>query len=172
MGRRLNVAVTNTSPVIALWRVEALHLLAELFGRVIVPADVSAELLARDDAIHEALFEFGHLEFGVLPTRIVLPGLGLGESSAIEIARRTPDSIVVLDDSRARKTARELGLTVTGTIGVLMSAKRRGLVREIRPLALRLRAQGFHLRPDLVDQALASVGERPISPGPKARKPK
>jgi predicted nucleic acid-binding protein len=170
--RRLTVAVTNTSPIIALWKVNGLGLLDLLFERLVVPADVSAELLMRDDPIHEALLGVRHMEFGVLPTRVVLPGLGVGESAAIEIARRTSASIVILDEARARKTARLLGLTVTGTVGVLTTAKRRGFVSELRPLFLALRAQDFWLGPDLVDQALASVGERPISPGPKARKPR
>jgi uncharacterized protein len=171
VGRRLTVAVTNTTPIIGLWKIHGLGLLDHLFERLIVPADVSAELLVRDDPIHEALLQVARLEFGVLPVRVVLPGLDVGESAAIEIARRNPGSLVLLDEQRARKTARRLGLRVTGTVGVLTTAKRRGLVGELRPLLLALREQNFWLGLDLVDQALASVGERPISPGPKARKP-
>ena len=54
---------------------------------------------------------------------------------------------------------RALGLSVVGTLGVLLAAKRRGLIAEVRPLVDQLARQGFWVSPRLVRQALLAAGE-------------
>lgn len=54
-----------------------------------------------------------------------------GESSAIALALETPDSTVILDDYRARKIAEQLGVSITGTIGVIIKAKLNGAIPSI-----------------------------------------
>lgn len=83
-----------------------------------------------------------------------------GERDAIAVAVSMPTAHVLLDDRAARDVARALGLTVIGTLGVLVEGKRRGIVSTIRPLLEQLIANGRYLAPELVDRVLRSVGER------------
>lgn len=64
--------------------------------------------------------------------RIVLPDLGAGEREALAVALELPGSLAVLDDGLARRFARLLGVRHTGTLGILLRAKERGLVSAIR----------------------------------------
>lgn len=53
--------------------------------------------------------------------------------------------MVVLDDNAAKKTAKYLGLTVTGTLGVLLKAKHEGLIQEVKPLLSEMKEKGFYI---------------------------
>lgn len=97
-------------------------------------------------------------------TRPVLPqvhrsSFGPGEREAISLAHELGGYEVILDDLAARRLAGALGLPVTGTLGVLILAKRRGLVPAIRPLMDALVAVKFRLGPNLYRQLLARAGE-------------
>ena len=85
--------------------------------------------------------------------------LDLGESSAIALALEIPDSVLILDDYKARRVATQLGLTLTGTVGVLVKAKLRGLLPSIRPLLARIRQTNFRLSSTLEQEALRAAGE-------------
>jgi predicted nucleic acid-binding protein len=94
-----------------------------------------------------------------LDTRIVAASLDAGESEAISLALEMDTRYLLLDDRRGRLVARRLGLPVTGTLGVLRLAKRRGVIVAIRPHVEALEAVGFHMTPVLLAQVLADSGE-------------
>ncbi len=71
-----------------------------------------------------------------------------------------PNATVILDEKAARVVARQLGLHVTGTLGILVQAKREGLIDTIEPLIMQLVEGGFRLGEGLIDAVLRSVGER------------
>ena len=77
-----------------------------------------------------------------------------GESSAIALALETPDSVVILDDYKARKIAEQLGVTITGTIGVIIKARLNGIIPSIKPLLKKIKQTGFHLSDEIELQAL------------------
>ena len=85
--------------------------------------------------------------------------LGTGESAVLSHAFANPGSGVILDDRAARKAALALGLPVQGTLGLILMAKRIGLVQAARPILEQLRQQGMFLSDKLLSQALAQVGE-------------
>ena len=64
-----------------------------------------------------------------------------------------------LDDFRARQLAEELGLNVVGTLGVLLRAKRSGLLPAVKPTMDDVVSQGFRLAPDLYQAVLELAGE-------------
>lgn len=72
-----------------------------------------------------------------------------GESSAIALALETPDCTVILDDYKARKIAERLGINITGTIGVIVKAKLRGIIPSIKPLIEKIKQTDFRLAPDI-----------------------
>lgn len=79
-----------------------------------------------------------------------LNALGKGELDAIQLARRDSEHILVSDDLVARREAIELGISVTGTIGILVEARERGFAGRVLPLVLELRRLGQWLSDDLV----------------------
>ncbi len=95
-----------------------------------------------------------------MASELKLPGLELGECAAISRALEIGAALLV-DERAARAQAAALGLTVTGTLGVLVRARRRGLIGPLAPLIAALRASGQRLSHQVVAQALASVGEAP-----------
>jgi predicted nucleic acid-binding protein len=67
--------------------------------------------------------------------------LDRGEASALALALETPDSTVIIDDYRARRAAKNLGITFTGTIGVIIKAKPIGVIPTIKPLLSKIKKQ-------------------------------
>ena len=82
-----------------------------------------------------------------------------GEASAIALALETPDSTLILDDYRARKVAEKLKLNFTGTIGVIIRAKIKGVIPSIKPLLVKIKQTDFRLTDDIEQQALKEAGE-------------
>ena len=78
------------------------------------------------------------------------------EVEVMSLALSTEADFVVLDDNAARKTTKYLGLTVTGTLGLLLRAKERGIIAEAHPLVSELRANGFRID-DRVIEAVARL---------------
>ena len=82
-----------------------------------------------------------------------------GESSAIALAIETPDSIVILDDYKARKIAQQLGIIYTGTIGVIIKAKLKEIIPSIKPLLEKIKQTDFRLSSEIELLALKEAKE-------------
>lgn len=82
-----------------------------------------------------------------------------GEAEAIALAAEIQADRIVLDDKKARRIARELGLRLIGTVGVILRAKREGVVPECRPLLDGLTQEGFYLSDALYREALRQAVE-------------
>ena len=80
-----------------------------------------------------------------------------GEVEVMILAQEKMADLVI---NAAKKTAKYLGLTVTGTLGVLIKAKRQGVIEEIYPFLCKMRQNGFYMDPGLVDEVLAQAGEK------------
>jgi predicted nucleic acid-binding protein len=88
------------------------------------------------------------------------PELGIGERAALSLALEVGrDSLVLLDDAAARVAAKQLGLATTGTIGVLLLAKERGLVNVVGPELAQLEQHGFRMTEAVRRRALQLAGE-------------
>lgn len=160
---RQRVVVSDAGPLISLGRLDLLPLLGELFAEVQVPDIVVGECLARPDnvdaqRIRQAL-RAGLLLSCPAPTT-PLPGLQPGESAAITRALEI-GAALLMDERAGRAHAIALGLAVTGTVGVLVRARRHGLIGPLAPLLSALRASGQRLSDALVRHALSGVGEAP-----------
>lgn len=85
--------------------------------------------------------------------------IGKGESSAIALAMEFPGSTVILDDFKARKIAERPGIIITGTIGVIIKAKIKGIVPAIKPILSEIKQNGFHISEELKQLSLKEAGE-------------
>lgn len=157
----ISVAVSDAGPLIALARLDRLALLPALFARTLVPEAVLDECTARPELIDAA--RIGQAcDSGLLAVCVAAPikaaHLGRGECSAIGKALELGAALLA-DDLAARRHAQALGLTTIGTLGVLVEARRRGLLPEVRPLIEALRAGGYWLGDDALRAALQAAGE-------------
>jgi predicted nucleic acid-binding protein len=98
-----------------------------------------------------------------VPTKLISEArLDVGEAEALALAIKLKASAILLDEAAARTVAKELGIQVIGTLGLLQRAKQEGLVTEVAPLLRKLIVEGrFRVSPALVHATLQRAGELP-----------
>jgi predicted nucleic acid-binding protein len=89
----------------------------------------------------------------------VYTGLDQGEAQVLTLAEERAARLVIIDERKGRQYAQRLELPVTGTLGLLLLAKEKGLITDLAPLLAELQDAGLYLHPDLVTQALRLAGE-------------
>lgn len=157
--------VANTSPLQYLHLIGAIDLLPQLYGRVVIPGAVEAELAAGRALGHDlpdpTTLPWVEIRRGlpVPPLVLAIRGLGAGEREVIALALSDPGNIVILDDLEARRAAGSFGITVTGTLGVLVAAKKAGHVERVRPLLNLLTDAGFRMGTAITAWVLEAAGE-------------
>jgi predicted nucleic acid-binding protein len=154
--------VVNSSPLIVLSRAGRIDLLTLAGTPVYVPESVSREVRAYSDEAARALETVTWLQ--TVPDAGMLPlvrswDLGAGESAVLEWAQANRPARAIIDDYAARKLASVLAVQVTGTLGLALLARQRGLVPLARPLVEELTRAGLYLSEPIVERALRLVGE-------------
>lgn len=146
-------AVFNTSPIIVLSKLGLLKDAIDLFGEVEVSSGVIEELSRKKDKVYQELMEaISEGKVRLEDVRKRLPRLGLGESSTIFLAL-IKNKTAVLDDRRARRLARELGLDVIGTLSILKKLYDKGVISETPNMIYkRLIEIGFYIDKKLFDK--------------------
>lgn len=166
--------VADTSPLFYLAHLDRLGLLREFYRQVNVPESVWSEALAggrrypatlpRLEEARMADWIFIHPPSVQSNTEPALIGLDEGERQALSLALKLGADTVLIDEKRGRRAALSLGLISTGTAGILIEAKRRGLLFSVPPELRRLREETtFWIHLDDEIRALAVVGETPDS---------
>ncbi|MCG2769460.1 MAG: DUF3368 domain-containing protein [Anaerolineae bacterium] len=157
--------VCDTTLLLYLGRIGQAQLLPALFEPVCVPEPVASELdmgrLMRRDTINPRGLDWASLvpvsqrDMDSLPPN----RLGVGERAVIAYVRSHPGYSAGLDDRQARLLAEIMGLTVVGTIGVLLRAKEADLIPTVRSLLDAVQSEGFRLGIDLYQATLRLAGE-------------
>ena len=158
------VVICNTSPIQYLYQANVLELLPALAGQVYVPEAVVAELQEgqRRNVLLPALEDLSWLIVRPVRDRTLLPlvtHLGDGEKEVLALGLETQDPLLLLDDRDARRYAQTLGLEISGTLGLLLRAKERGILDAIRPVLDRLQALRFRLNAKTRQMVLKRAGE-------------
>jgi predicted nucleic acid-binding protein len=96
-----------------------------------------------------------------IPDVIRVWDLGAGETAVLTVALETPDSMAIMDDQPARRCARVLGVPTQGTLGLVLLAKRQGLIPIVRPVLEQLKQAGMYMTDGLERQILDAAGESP-----------
>jgi len=159
--------VSNSGPLIALAEIGRFLLLKQLFGEISIPSAVYTEVVA-DGAGQPGAKETAEADWiktvevqDRLAVDLLRDELGPGQSEAIVLATELSADYLLLDDLKARRKARHLGLQVSGTLGVILMAKEAGLVKEVKPLLNQLRKTDFRMSPEIYQDMLAKAGESP-----------
>jgi len=138
--------IVDTSSLIALERIDLLPILCKIYKEVVIPESVIKEF----GNLSLPCLSIRRVESNLLKLLITELNLGKGESDVIALASQTGLKIVI-DDSRARKVAENIGLKLTGTIGVLMKAERLGLIGSAYDKVRELREKGFYVSEELLE---------------------
>jgi predicted nucleic acid-binding protein len=156
--------ISNTSPLQYLYQLGLLQVLPALVGRILVPPAVLQEL-AVGQALGISLPDLTNLDWVAVrrpASMTVLPlvtDLGPGETEVLALGMESTDAVVLLDDALARRVAVTFGIRHRGTLGVLLDAKRAGLVPTIAPLLDQLQSLRFWLHPRTRAALLELAGE-------------
>lgn len=163
MLRLINkLVVTDAGPLMALGRQDLLGLLPALFQQVHVPDVVVRECLAHPELPDVQRIEAALSEGWLLPrdaNPLDVRGLDPGERCALSVALDLGAALLV-DDRAARRHAEGLGISVLGTLGVLVLAKRRGLFAEVKPVVQAMRQGGHFISPPALQARFCSQQER------------
>jgi predicted nucleic acid-binding protein len=91
----------------------------------------------------------------------LLARLDPGEAAVIQLALELGTTQVLIDERSALKEAVREGLTPVGSVGIILLAKRKGLIAEVKPHLHEMRNKGLYLGKKVLDDAIIRAGEKP-----------
>jgi len=146
--------ISDTSCFITLSNIGELNLLRLLYKQIVTTTEIAqefgevlpdwVEVISASDKTKQELLEMQ---------------VDKGEASAIALALESENPFLIIDDNKARKLARNLKLNHTGTIGIIIAAKRKGIIDSIKPILEKIKATNFRISADLELQALLQANE-------------
>lgn len=155
--------VSNTTPLLSLLKIDKLELLKALYGTVIIPEAVFREIeTGRDWTYYTDLSKVDWIEIRNVKNPASLDfffDLDRGEAEVLVLAREMGADLVILDENLGRRYAQQLGLTLTGTIGMLLKAKQMELIPSLKALLTELREKGVWLSTSLIDHVARLANE-------------
>lgn len=158
-------AVSNTSPIVLYGKIGRINLLQDVFGQIVVPQAVVDEVLAYGlDTLEAAA---GQESPWISVQRIVsltthddILGLDIGDSHALMLALQMGSAVpILLDDLPARRAGERHGLSVVGSAGLALIAKRRGFIPAVRPVLQELLDAGLYLSDRVYFELVENAGE-------------
>ena len=156
------ILVADCSALVALATCDALSLLDQLFGTVIVPEAVYREAVVgnKPEAEHLRVYLDGRVR-ALDPQRLMLlDGFSdPGETEAMLLYRQLQADYLLINDRRGRRMARINNIQVIGSLGVLLGAKRAGLIEAVKPFVQRLAESDLYLSEALISTVLEVAGE-------------
>lgn len=164
------IVVADTTPFSNFIQIERLDLLRTVFGQVVIPPKVFAEV-TRLERRGVDLTEFRGAPWITVQAPLFRElveelenELDAGESEALALAREIHPTYLLIDEAAARQKALEMGLPVIGSVGTLLQAKAAGLIPAVKPLLdAMIRDAGFWINPSFYRQVLTQVGEWDVS---------
>lgn len=158
------IAVSNSTPLIALSRIGKIELLHEYFGQICIPKAVYDEVVVSGGTLYGAQ-EVAQADWifvedidNMLAAESLGMYLGAGEAEAIVLAREK-GCLLIIDDGDGRKAARTMDLKITGTVGVLLKAGRDGKL-DLKECLDELNACGFRLSEKVRDYVLGKCDDQ------------
>ena len=163
--------VADSSPLIALAKIRQFDLLRRLFGSVIIPAEVYAEVVVAGAGLTGApetgtasWIEVRHLkDRSALAAAHERFALDLGELSVLVLANEIGADLLLLDDLAARRLARVGGFRVQGTVGIVEAGFTRGYLKDLRGAFGELLTRGVFLDPAFLNARLNLLNLPPLS---------
>lgn len=154
------IAISNTSPLILLDKAEHLWILGNLFKKVIISLSVNKEWLRPVGYVMpEWMIVSPLLEKAKSIAKKLYKELDKGEAEAIALFKTIKADWLLIDDLKGRRYAKSLGLPVVGTAGLLIAAKQRGIIQQIKPIFDVLKKHRYYLSDDILKKAIDLANE-------------
>jgi predicted nucleic acid-binding protein len=147
------VIISDTSCLILLEKIGRMEILKAMFEQVVVTEEVAEEFGALPNWIDvkplkdKQLFNELRLE------------LGSGEASSIAFAIEVEGSLLIIDERKGRKKAEELGLSIIGSLGVLLKAKQKGVIPSLLEVIQEINKTDFRISEAIKLKLLGEAGE-------------
>jgi predicted nucleic acid-binding protein len=161
----VRLVIADTGPVNYLILIGHIDLLPRMFEQVVLPAAVQTELsnTLAPPAVQRWIADFpAWLDIAQTPAATLSTGIHKGEAAAIALATAMHADLLLIDDRRGMRAAKQQGLRVTRTLGLLDLAAKRGLVGFAGAIR-KLEGTSFR-RPEALLQALVNKHRRPDKP--------
>lgn len=157
--------IVNSTPLIVLSNIGKLDLLRKLYKEIYIPQAVFDEVTEKQDSACQEIknhTDWIHVcaikDFSA--KRMYQAKLHDGEVEVMILAKENPnDTTVIIDDNAAKKTAKFLGLKVTGTLGIVLKAKQQNLISSVTTIMDKLIQNGFYITPEIYDLVKNEAGE-------------
>jgi uncharacterized protein len=158
--------VCDAGPLIHLARAGHFDLFQDLFGRVLIPPAVYQEVAIRgkgedgsDELAHATWIQQRHPRQTSLVAALAT-FLGSGEAEAITLAGERPHTLLLIDETHGRRVARNMRITIRGTLGILLQGFRAGSVPDLEAAISRVRERGTWIADDLIFATLVASRRR------------
>ncbi len=155
--------VSNTTPLISLLKLSRLDILNKLYGVISIPTAVFQEIEAgKSKKYYNDLSKIEWIDIVEIQDKQAVKyflDLDSGEAEAIVLATEINADLIILDEKLGRFHAKHADLNVTGTIGILIKAKKKGLIKELRPILNELTNKDVWISEKLIKEILIQVGE-------------
>jgi predicted nucleic acid-binding protein len=150
-----SIVISDTSCLIALNNIDSLNILKDLYNEVIITNEVKNEF-------GESLPNWINVVKvqDLQKKRELEEVLDAGEASSIALSLEIEDSILIIDELKGRKIASSLNIKIIGTIGILILAHKKGLIKDLITVILKLVNSGFRLSDDLLNSIVDQFGKR------------
>jgi predicted nucleic acid-binding protein len=163
------IVVSDTTPIISMLKINKLHLLNKLFGEILIPNAVYNELTTSKKFKEEAnqIKECNFIKRVEVDNNKdierfrITTGLDLGESEAIIYSNKNGVDFLLMDEAKGRIVAKQMGLNIMGTIGILMQAYDDNLITKDEILACidMLKKNGRYISERLFDSLKNKIEE-------------
>lgn len=157
------IVISDTTAITNLYQIDLLLILKELYGQVLIPEAVYHELSILP-AQKKLIDQQGWIKVcqvkDVELTNELLKEIHRGEAEAITLAKEKKSELLIIDESKGRLVAKRLGITITGILGILLIAKKKGIILSVKTYMDDLiEKANFHVSKGLYNRILRLANE-------------
>ena len=155
--------VSNTTPILSFIKLNRLDILKSLYKEIYIPKAVYKEIEEGKNKYYADISNESWIKVFKVKNKNLLEQLqkelDKGEAEAIALSLEISADLLLIDEKLGRKIAEEKGIKITGTIGALIKAKRKGFIKEVKPLIYELIEKGNYYKESFVRIVLKHAGE-------------
>jgi predicted nucleic acid-binding protein len=157
------IIVCDSSPLFALAICDKLHLLEQMYDTALIPEAVYNEVSVSGKPNADKIQEWAHNKVAQVKNddfiQTLAGMLGMGEAEAIALYKAKDADYLLIDERKGRKIAESYNIKIIGTLGLLLLAKQKGLLENVKPCIELLQQSTIRITPELYEKTLQRAGE-------------
>lgn len=155
--------VSNTTPILSFMKLNRLDILEKIYKEIIIPEAVYQELEKGKSKYYIDISNEDWIKIFKVKNKNLIgqleKDLDKGEGEAIALSLEISADLLLIDEKLGRKVAKEKGIKISGTIGVLLKAKKKGIIKDVKPLIYELIEKGNYYKETFIKLVLKHAGE-------------